>query len=381
MENESKGPVLQERLAAQIRFQREFVQSDGHVPSDGGALPWQVNFRRLAALVIDGVFLMGIGRLLVMVGGGWLSKLGEGGWWVGLAVAALYFGVMDSNLAGGMTFGKRLMRIEVRRVRGGGLSPFAAFLRFTPLALAYTVFFGERFGDPSSAEVWGADLAAILVVLAMGTFAIVHPPRRQPQDLLADSVVVRTGSDFFMEKSSSREPAIVFATLAALIILAVVPLELVMAKNPFNRQLSLLRYELSKRKDIRKPGARLAIGVDENFMPAPTLYISAIVPRPEAVVDAGRAARLAREIASEASPVGLPRSAQISVKLSSGFTIGIWREMESVVHRFPAGRVAAESTSEPQVIFRSTPGRSQRAKMLPPGGPDSKAAAPKAKAP
>nr|HPM41017.1 RDD family protein [bacterium] len=315
--------------------------------------------------------------------GGGLSKLGEGGWWVGLAVAAIYFGMMDSNLAGGKTFGKRLMRIEVRRAGGGGLSPFAAFLRFIPLALVYIVFFGERFGDPSSAEVWGADLAAVLVVLAMGTFAIAHPQRRQLQDLLADSVVVRAGSDFFMEKASSKEPAIVFATLAALIILAVVPLELVMAKNPLNRQLSLLRYELSKRKDIRKPGARLSIGVDDTFMPTPTLYISALVSRPEAVVDAGRSARLAREIASEASSLARPISAQINVKLSSGFTIGIWREMESVVHRFPAGRVAAESASEPQVIFRSTHGRSQKDKLQPqlPSGSKGAAPAPKASGP
>lgn len=363
-----------ERLAAQLRAQREVLQSGATsgmgVQADGADM--QVGFRRFAAFVIDGIFLLGIGRLIAFLGKTWLLPLGDGGWWVGLVIVCAYFAILDSSVAQGKSFGKRLLRIEVRRTDGGFINPFMALVRFLPLAVVFVVFVGDRFGDPASPSVWGMDLAALLILYAIGTFAIVHPHRRTVQDLLVGSVVVRQGSQFRFEKAPLSDPLLVFGTLALLTVVAVTALELQAAKNPVGQQLARMRFEFLKRPEIKNPQVGITIGLTAKRAPAMTLAIDAFAPNVMSVVDERRAANLASTLADVAASTGAlpPILDQISVRLRYGFNIGIWREMQQATKNFPASARQPKAPGEETVIFRTTPGKSRQvvAPPLPPPG-------------
>ena len=378
MDEEGKAPAAKDDIAVKLRSQLCTARGASSAAPD--LSPYAVLTRRLISFVIDCVFLVGIGRLAAFLAKGVLLPLGDGGWWVGLAVAALYFTLMDSSVAGGKSFGKRLMRIEVRRKDGGFIHPVAALVRFVPIAALFVAFFGERQGDPASAAVWAVDLAAILTLLAIGTFAAVHPMRRSLGDLAADSVVVRAGCAPICGGGSSSEPALVFGVMAALILVAVLPLRMRMAGDPLQSQLSRLRLELGNISGISDAKAALTIGFAQNLRPAFTLAIDAFVMDAAVVRDPARAARLSEELAAKASSVRLPALEQITVSLRSGFNIGIWQEMDRNFMRFPAGARAPVKNDEPRVIFRSTPGKSRNVPRPSQGVPVPKGAKPDPKA-
>jgi len=92
-------------------------------------------WRRLAALVIDGLTLGVPALLLGLTLFHWASSLGRAGRLIGFVVALLYFGVLNSRFGGGQTLGKRLLGIRVADRAGAPLSPMRSFLRLRQVSL------------------------------------------------------------------------------------------------------------------------------------------------------------------------------------------------------------------------------------------------------
>lgn len=87
--------------------------------------PW----RRLFAFLVDGLVLGAVGTCMGPIAFDRLMALGEWGRLVGLAIALIYFGAMDSKLFGGQTPGKRLLNIKVVTADSAPLGIGASTLR------------------------------------------------------------------------------------------------------------------------------------------------------------------------------------------------------------------------------------------------------------
>lgn len=365
---------LQSRLSRQLQFAKEFK---GHLPSqgddDGGMLLpiWCVTGRRIFAFFLDIAVIAIIGRGLTLVAADHLRRLGEGGWWVAIAIAALYFALLDSSLTGGRTAGKRLMGIEVRRCDGAFLNPVHALVRFVPIGAMFAALFLWRLANPYRPLTWAFEGAAIFLSLGIGTFAIAHPRRQSLQDLLARTVVVRSGGGFQFEPAGSGEPALVFGTLVVLILLCVTPLRWAAIAIPMGQQMARLYQTLEQREGISSPRIEAVVAWSENWVPSLGIAVSAHADDPTVLADDRRSSALARSLMSalalsRALPPGAPR---VTVKLRNGYDIGVWREMAVVTHKMPVGGMAAGSPQAdtgaagapegPSVIFKSTPGGSQ----------------------
>ena len=75
-------------------------------------------YSRLGALLVDAIILGCIGLLLGLIFESVFVKLGDWGQLVGVIILLLYFGIGNSQRAGGQTLGKKLLKIRVVDKRG-----------------------------------------------------------------------------------------------------------------------------------------------------------------------------------------------------------------------------------------------------------------------
>lgn len=360
-------PDLQTRLSSQIHSTRELISDLPIATRDScydEAPLYCVSGRRLLAFIIDGFFIYGIGLLINALSGIWLLQhFGEDGWWVGLSITGIYFGLIDSSLTEGKGFGKRLMKIEVRATDGKCLNPIIALLRFLPIAAVGAVVFFVRFRNPYEPLTWGICLAGILLALGLATFAVAHPQRRSLHDLLVGSVVVRSGIMFRLEKCSVQEPIIVFATLAVLIIIAIVPAKLVMGKNPMVQKQSKAYETLGKRTDIDSPKITTALSLGENWIPQLTTIVSVHVKNALTIYNDRSSTLLARSIASDLKSARVipDKIRTLTVGLRSGYDIGIYRNMNQNIQRVSIGgpMPLGQTSNSPTIQYKYTPGSSR----------------------
>ena len=199
---------INKKLTEQIRSQRRTFSKP-----KGNENTFSICDRRVLAFIIDVITLLAIGRIIAFSVGNKLAFMGENGWWLGLGVAALYFGLLDSSLGGGQTFGKRLLGIEVQHLSGRELSFTDAILRFVPFGLIFAIEFATRFTDPTSFIIHGLRMFEIFIILAIVILGLLHPQHRALQDLLLDSVVIRSKCEFKLPKTSVRRS--IFALIIA----------------------------------------------------------------------------------------------------------------------------------------------------------------------
>jgi len=94
-------------------------------------------WRRVGAFFIDSLLLGIIGYILGMFFSEQFAALGGWGKIIGFLIAALYFGWMDSNLSGGQTVGKMILKIKVIGKDGQLISPVKSFLRYLIIAVPF----------------------------------------------------------------------------------------------------------------------------------------------------------------------------------------------------------------------------------------------------
>lgn len=150
-------------------------------------------WRRLAAMLVDGLLLGGVGLVLGAVFSDRFQNIGQWGRGLGLVVALLYFAVANSSLASGQTLGKRWLGV---RVVGGDGRPISVGRSLARAVILDTPFFLNGMLLPAWLDSWPAHLAAALVVFG-GGFGIVYfyvcnrATRQSLHDLLCGTYVVR----------------------------------------------------------------------------------------------------------------------------------------------------------------------------------------------
>jgi uncharacterized RDD family membrane protein YckC len=151
-------------------------------------------WRRLLAFILDSLLL---GLVGVVLGLFWLDQLVRLGGWgrlLGFCVSLVYFGVLNSAIGGGQTFGKRVMKVRVVDRSGQPISPGRSFLRYTVLAAPY---FLSNLLIPPSVTMSPIGLLIGFILLGFGG-AIVYlyifnrGTRQSLHDLVARTFVTRT---------------------------------------------------------------------------------------------------------------------------------------------------------------------------------------------
>lgn len=97
----------------------------------------RVFWRRLLAFAIDSLFLGLLGAVCGLFLFNFLVHLGPWGRLVGFGIALVYFGLLDSAVGGGQTFGKRVMGIEVVDRKGRHIALWRSALRYSILGIPF----------------------------------------------------------------------------------------------------------------------------------------------------------------------------------------------------------------------------------------------------
>lgn len=92
-------------------------------------------WRRFVAWLIDVLILGVIGQIIGVVFSSFLFSIGPYGRPIGLLFTIPYFGIMNSKIGGGQTFGKRIMKIAVRNKENEPIELWRSVIRISLLAL------------------------------------------------------------------------------------------------------------------------------------------------------------------------------------------------------------------------------------------------------
>mgnify|MGYP000492098281 CR=1 FL=1 len=103
-------------------------------PQAGQAVQYQAApicgfWRRLIALLLDGVILAVAGCILGLIFGRYFVRMGPYGRIVGFIITLLYFGLQNSSAGKGQSIGKRALKIKVVDQTGNSISWRKSFLR------------------------------------------------------------------------------------------------------------------------------------------------------------------------------------------------------------------------------------------------------------
>lgn len=153
-------------------------------------------WRRTLAFLIDTLILCVVGYVLGIFVFDFLAQLGGWGKLVGFVIALLYFGILNSSIGGGQTFGKRLTKIKVIDRNGQMISLSRAFLRAIILE---TPFFLNGAFIPQSIMLSIIGTVINFLILCVGGSIIYfylfnRRTRQSLHDLVVGTYVVRASA-------------------------------------------------------------------------------------------------------------------------------------------------------------------------------------------
>lgn len=163
---------------------------------------WICGFwNRVLAFFLDSLLLGAVGYGLGLTLSEHFVEMGSYGRLVGFAIALAYFGLMNSKIANGQTFGKRMMGIRVVDSSGSSISVPKSMLRYTIFAVPF-LFNGAHFTNDAYLSYL---IYPLSIIIFGGLFSIIYlylfnrRTRQSLHDLAVGSFVVNT--DTTVEKA------------------------------------------------------------------------------------------------------------------------------------------------------------------------------------
>ena len=150
-------------------------------------------WRRLLAICIDFLLLGLIGLVLGVFFADYFSSLGGWGRIIGFVIAWPYFGVMNSRICSGQTFGKELLKVKVTMLNGTSLSISKSLLR--ALVFCLPIFLNGAAFSMEALHGWFVYVLAILVfgfsISTVYLYVFNRRTRQSLHDLVVGSIVVK----------------------------------------------------------------------------------------------------------------------------------------------------------------------------------------------
>lgn len=307
---------------------------------------WIAGFwRRIGALVIDALVLGVVGLALGLAFETLFVQMGGWGRLVGFAISLVYFGVMNSSVANGQTFGKKLLTIRVVNSSNNTISLLRSLARYTILAAPISLNGAMITNDallsyllyPLSIIIFGGLLSTIYLYVFNRT------TRQSLHDLIVGTYVVNAAAPQQELHSVWRVHLIVVAVLVIASAIAPIFTKNLAQQEPFkdllSTQIALMEYSV-----VRHAG--LSVGssttMNTNDGAKTTTYLNARVFILEKNVDDVELARNLAKVVM-ANYTDAKDKNVIQVTLTYGYDIGIWSRWFNHTHAFkPADLQVAE---------------------------------------
>lgn len=284
---------------------------------------------RFFAFFIDGLILGAVGAGMGLIAFDRLVALGDWGRLVGFVIALLYFGVMDSKLCGGQTFGKQVVGLKVVTASGAPLGIGASMLRAAIFCVPY--FLNNSFVAGGAAVAW----LAVLLVFGLG-ISIVYlllfnrQTRQSLHDLAVGAYVVRYEAHGSIGATGGIWPVhfrVVAVIMGISLVLPYFARQL--EGSPSVAKILSLQRELQKEPGVRH--VTLTMGVEKYFasdQPTKTTHVlNAKILFATKVTDFDSLANSAVQDLLSSDPT-IARQDMISITIVYGYDIGIssaWR--------------------------------------------------------
>jgi len=300
-------------------------------------LKWISGFwRRIGALFIDTLILGAAGLVLGLFLESFFVQIGAWGRLIGFSIALIYFGVMNSSIAGGQTVGKRVLKLRVVDSNNSPISLGKSALRYFVLSIPFSLN-GAQFSN----EVMLSFLMYPLSLLIFGgLFSIIYLyifnriTRQSLHDLVVGTYVVNAN----VEIQSLGKVWNVHIIVVALLFLAaaVVPAftTQLAQSEPFRGMLNV-QSALSNDSDVAyatiSSGSSTFSSTNEGTRT--TTYVSSqVFLKTNNVSDVDLAKRLA-SIIIENYPEAQQKDT-IQINLTYGYDIGIASKWSNHAHSF-----------------------------------------------
>jgi uncharacterized RDD family membrane protein YckC len=300
-------------------------------------MKWISGFwRRIGAFLIDAAILGVVGLGLGL--GLERQFVGLGGWgrFLGFFVALAYFGVMNSKITGGQTFGKKVLKLKVVNADNQPIDLLRSLARSSILGIPFFLN-GARFTNESLSSYW---LYPLSFIIFGGLFSVAYlyvfnrVTRQSLHDLLIGTFVVNTNGEKQATGAVWRPHLLIVGVLFAVAV--IVP-----AYTSNLAQGKLFRELLATQAALRKnPSITYATvshghsGVSSvNQGKKTTTYVSAqAILKQDSVADTELARQLAKIITNNYSE-SLQKDV-IQITLAYGYDIGIASQWRKHAHRF-----------------------------------------------
>lgn len=148
-------------------------------------------WKRVAAFVIDSIFLGILGFVLGLIFHEVFVQMGGHGVLIGMLVALIYFGTFNSKIVNGQTLGKKILNLKVVNKDGHPISVGKSFLRALILVVSYFLINYHMGLQESSSLIYIKGFVFIAIMLfVMIHFAMNTHTRQAIHDLFIRTYVV-----------------------------------------------------------------------------------------------------------------------------------------------------------------------------------------------
>ncbi|EGN75768.1 hypothetical protein A28LD_0818 [Idiomarina sp. A28L] len=287
-------------------------------------------WRRVGALIVDTVVLGMFGALL-----GWLFAdafiaMGPHAFWIGLVVALLYFGVLNSSIGNGQTIGKRLFAIRVVDASNAQISLFRSLGRYSILVIPYSLSDLTQLATPNpSIMLYVSSFIGVGGSLAIVYLVLFNRATRQSlHDIATGTYVVYVDAQPQPIKQIWRGHFIVVAIFFIFAAFAPIFTSSLAEKEPF-KELFSLRMAVIQLEEVSDATVSInytAFGEGDSRVWQNVIVIEAFVESAEAASDglAYHIASITHANYSEAEGIQ-----EYRVTLTHGYDIGIWSYWDS----------------------------------------------------
>jgi uncharacterized RDD family membrane protein YckC len=161
--------------------------------SEEKEIMWISGFwRRIGAFVIDSILLGLLGLLLGLVLEDFFVGIGGWGRFIGFVIAILYFGIMNSKVAGGQTIGKKALKIRVVNSDNQAISLVRSIARYSIIGIPFFLN-GALIPVELTSIFWAYVLSAIVfggLISIVYLYIFNRTTRQSLHDILVGTYVV-----------------------------------------------------------------------------------------------------------------------------------------------------------------------------------------------
>lgn len=298
---------------------------------------WIAGFwRRIGALLIDGLILGFVGFLLGLALEDYFVQIGGWGRLIGFSIALIYFGILNSSINNGQTVGKALLKINVVDSNNTFISVPKSLLRYcifgTPFYLNNARFTEDLLNSPLMYLLSLIIFGGLLSIIYLYVFN--RHTRQSLHDVIIGTYVTNKDSN-----NSILEPIWKphFAIIACLFIAAAAApyFTMQLAQNaPFTDMLNVRKIVMSKPETVYaniQEGTSTITTTEAGTRTTTYISIQAFLAKDD-INNETIAKDISKVIINNYSTASEKDS--IQVNLTYGYDIGIWSLWRNHNHQF-----------------------------------------------